>query len=212
MSQYLSFSVSDDELERSTRSSDSFEYGDSIEGTLRDTSPNKSSRKRSYGDQRPQQRRKLNDQDSRLACPFAKHDPLRHRQCFKFDKMDQVSRLKYVDVMEVALLRRLTLKRRQHLLRVHQVAIHCVRCSQTFGTETERDSHLRSVPGCVIQPNQIHFGITETQKAQLAQRVSAKKTKEENWYLIYEILFPGSPRPDSSCEYLTDGMRALNDC
>jgi hypothetical protein len=29
----------------------------------------------------------------------------------------------------------------------------------------------------------------------LEKRIDAKKTKEENWYIIYEILFPGSPRP-----------------
>ncbi|KAK7182742.1 hypothetical protein DPSP01_013925 [Paraphaeosphaeria sporulosa] len=179
MSHYLPFSVSDDELERSTRSSDSFEYADSIEGTFYDASPSKAPRKTSYHDQRPRQRRKLDDQGPRLACPFAKHDPLKHRQCFRYDKMDQISRLK------------------QHLLRVHQLPIHCVRCSQTFSTESRRDSHLRSVPGCSIQPNQAHLGITETQKSQLAQRVSAKNSKEKNWYLIYEILFPGSPRPDT---------------
>ncbi|KAF2449872.1 hypothetical protein P171DRAFT_480930 [Karstenula rhodostoma CBS 690.94] len=170
MSHYLSFSVSDDELERSTRSSEhSFEYADSIEGIRNDAPLGKGSRKSSDYDQRPRQRRKLNDQNSQFACPFAKHDPLLHRQCFRYNKMDQVSRLK------------------QHLLRVHQVPIHCVRCSQTFSTEDERDTHLRSVSGCIIQPNQVHLGITETQKAQLAQRVSVKRSKEENWYLIYNL-------------------------
>jgi hypothetical protein len=38
---------------------------------------------------------------------------------------------------------------------------------------------------------------------QLAQRVSAKRSKEDNWYLIYEILFPGSPKPDTPCMYST---------
>jgi hypothetical protein len=101
MTHYLSFSVSDDELERSTRSSEhSFEYADSIEGTFNDVSPSKGSRKGSDYNQRPRQRRKLNDQNSQLACPFAKHDPLRHRQCFKYNKLDQVSRLKYVNLLQ----------------------------------------------------------------------------------------------------------------
>ena len=90
---------------------------------------------------------------------------------------------------------------RQHIFRVHQVPIHCVRCSQTFSSEDERDSHLRSIPGCAIQPNQTWIGLNETQKMQLAQRVSSKKSKEENWYSVYKILFPGEPEPASPCTF-----------
>lgn len=99
MSHYLSFSVSDDELKRSTRSSErSFEYTDSTEGIRNNTSLGKGSRKTSDCKRRPRQRRKLDEQNSQFACPFAKHDPLLYRQCFKYDKMDQVSRLKYVNL------------------------------------------------------------------------------------------------------------------
>ena len=86
---------------------------------------------------------------------------------------------------------------RQHLLRVHQIPIHCVRCSKVFISEDERDRHLRDAATCVIQAPRVWDGVSEAQKRQLAKRVSCRKTKEENWYLIYDILFPGSPRPDS---------------
>lgn len=107
MSHYPSFGFSDDELERTTRSSEhSFEYADSIEGIHNNASPGKGSRKSSDFDQRPRQRRKLNDQNSPFACPFAKHDPLRHRQCFRYNRLDQVSRLKYVDIHTKVVLHR----------------------------------------------------------------------------------------------------------
>ncbi|KAJ4360755.1 uncharacterized protein N0V89_001322 [Didymosphaeria variabile] len=56
---------------------------------------------------------------------------------------------------------------------------------------------LQNGPDLKAQPNQTRIGITETQKAQLAQRISSKTSKEENWYMIYEILFPGCRRPET---------------
>ncbi|KAF1962040.1 hypothetical protein CC80DRAFT_202569 [Byssothecium circinans] len=113
-----------------------------------------------------------------LACPFAKRHPLKHRKCFKYT-MEEIGRLK------------------QHLKRVHQIPIHCTRCSQTFRTELERDEHLRQTAICEIQPAHNWDGISETQKKQLTKRLSQKKTKEENWYAVYDILFPGERRPTS---------------
>ena len=82
-------------------------------------------------------------------------------------------------------------------MRVHRIPVHCARCSKTFNNEDERDTHLRELPQCPIEPRQHWDGISESQKRQLAKRVSAKKSKEENWYFIYETLFPNSPRPES---------------
>ncbi|KAF1979352.1 hypothetical protein BU23DRAFT_152762 [Bimuria novae-zelandiae CBS 107.79] len=191
-----SFGASDEELERATLSSPhSFVSVDTNESHGKHAFSNKRPRKSVSEELRPPQRLKvdppsaMHDESSQLACPFAKHNPLRHRRCFKY-KMDQISRLK------------------QHLFRVHQVPIHCVRCSQTFSCEDERDAHLRSIPGCTIQPDKTWIGINETQKTQLTQRVSSKKSKEENWYSVYEILFPGSPRPESPCMFHITTMRA----
>jgi hypothetical protein len=50
----------------------------------------------------------------------------------------------------------------------------------------------------VIPPKQWN-GIDEAQERQLRRRVSPKKTREQNWYIIYEILFPGTERPQSPC-------------
>lgn len=89
-------------------------------------------------------------------------------------------------------------------MRVHQTPIHCVRCSEIFGTEEERDSHLRQQPECTVQPPRAWDGINESKRRQLAKRISSKKTKEENWYLIYQILFPESHRPESPCKSMAD--------
>ncbi|KAJ2967713.1 hypothetical protein NUW58_g10386 [Xylaria curta] len=40
-------------------------------------------------------------------------------------------------------------------------------------------------------------GVSERQKAQLGRRVSSKMTEEQQWYTIFDILFPGAPRPIS---------------
>ncbi|KAF2732735.1 hypothetical protein EJ04DRAFT_304375 [Polyplosphaeria fusca] len=138
-------------------------------------------RSRDERDWQPRQRRKLHEfrKDERnrlLACPFAKMDPLRHAKCFDYI-FEEISRLK------------------QHLLRVHQLPIHCVRCSATFQTEEDRDTHLREATGCTAKPGRFADGITPQQKQQLAKRVSSKKTREENWYLIYGLLFPKRPKP-----------------
>ncbi|KAF2675845.1 hypothetical protein K458DRAFT_196620 [Lentithecium fluviatile CBS 122367] len=46
-------------------------------------------------------------------------------------------------------------------------------------------------------PSQPWDGISETQRRQLAKRVSSKKKREKKWYLIYDVLFPGVPQPES---------------
>ena len=58
--------------------------------------------------------------------------------------------------------------------------------------------HLRART-CEVLPLREWEGISEAQKRQLERRISTKKTREENWYIIYEILFPGAERPKSPC-------------
>jgi hypothetical protein len=110
-----------------------------------------------------------------LACPFCKYDARRYRDCYKYILRD-ISRLK------------------QHLGRKHRIPIHCPSCSLEFDLEEQRDAHIR-LRSCEVLPPREWEGINQTQKLLLEKRIDAKKTKEENWYIIYEILFPGSPRP-----------------
>ncbi|KAF2477218.1 uncharacterized protein BDR25DRAFT_339195 [Lindgomyces ingoldianus] len=128
-----------------------------------------------------------------LACPFCKNDARRYRGCYKYILRD-ISRLK------------------QHLARKHRIPTHCPSCSLKFESELERDQHIRA-RSCEILPPRNWDGIDQSQKRQLEQRVSPGKTKEENWYIIYEILFPGKPRPRSPYvdAPLSDDLLALRE-
>jgi len=94
---------------------------------------------------------------------------------------------------------------------LHKIPIHCARCLETFETEAARDNHYRG--SCEVVPPKVWEGINEHQKKQLERRVSSKNTKEKNWYIIYEILFPGAEPPKSP--YLdppfADGILALRE-
>ncbi|PMD54799.1 uncharacterized protein K444DRAFT_538052, partial [Hyaloscypha bicolor E] len=105
-----------------------------------------------------------------FACPFAKKDPLKYRGCYSYT----LSRVRDV---------------KQHLSRYHQLPIYCPRCMDIFETEDERDEHNKTIP-CLAQ-NFRHEGVTRAQKAQLSERVSSTMTVEDQWFTIFDILFPG---------------------
>lgn len=112
-----------------------------------------------------------------FACPFAKKNPLKYRGCYAY----VLKRVRDV---------------KQHLSRFHQLPIYCPRCTDTFEAEDERDEHIRA-SSCLVQHETITFeGVTRAQKILLGQRVSAKMTSSDQWFTIFDILFPGhTPRP-----------------
>ncbi|KAH8662591.1 hypothetical protein BX600DRAFT_513397 [Xylariales sp. PMI_506] len=113
-----------------------------------------------------------------LACPFAKKDPITYRNCYSY------------------ILRR-TQDVKQHLSRYHQLPIYCPRCKDQFDTETERDEHATST-NCLVRTNISYEGVTRVQKEQLSRRVSPSMTLEDQWFTIFDILFPQfTPRPAS---------------
>jgi hypothetical protein len=64
--------------------------------------------------------------------------------------------------------------------------------------EEERDNHARTV---VCQPSDLPVfeGVTRAQKEQLTRRVSARMSLEDQWFTIFDVLFPGhNPRPRSA--------------
>jgi hypothetical protein len=115
-----------------------------------------------------------------FACPFAKKDPLKYRGCYAY----VLKRVRDV---------------KQHLSRFHQLPIYCPRCSDTFEAEDERDGHIRA-SSCPVQQENITFeGVTRSQKILLGQRVSASMSASDQWFTIFDILFPGhTPRPNSA--------------
>jgi hypothetical protein len=114
-----------------------------------------------------------------LACPFRKIDSRTYQDCYK----QNLTKISYV---------------KQHLRRakIHRIPIYCSVCMKTFDKEPDRDIHIRTRT-CQERP-MIHFeGVTEAQKRQLERRVSKKLSEEEQWYTIFDILFPGHPHPPS---------------
>ncbi|KAK3356347.1 hypothetical protein B0T25DRAFT_413315, partial [Lasiosphaeria hispida] len=115
-----------------------------------------------------------------FACPLSKHDSTQHVTC---------SKLRLTRVGDV----------KQHLRRCHRLPIYCPTCGITFTNERTRDAHInhrtcRGPPGgAPIKPE----GITEEQGEALARRVNRSHSEAEQWNSIWDILFPGSPRPSS---------------
>ncbi|KAH8879307.1 hypothetical protein GQ53DRAFT_756116 [Thozetella sp. PMI_491] len=113
-----------------------------------------------------------------LACPFAKQDATHYRGCYSY------------------VLRRIQ-DVKQHLSRCHQLPIYCPRCKETFGTENERDDHAINTV-CEVRNDVTLAGVTRAQKDLLAERLSPRMSLKDQWFAIFDILFPGhTPRPAS---------------
>ncbi|KAL9073305.1 MAG: hypothetical protein Q9157_004782 [Trypethelium eluteriae] len=126
---------------------------------------------------RPPTKKEDQGPEKLLACPFCKLKPRKYRSCYKYTLRD-ISRVK------------------QHLRRCHGIPKYCPSCYSTFGTEKARDDHIRS-RNCQNAPPVDFECVSEEQRKLLEQRVSKSKSTVENWYTIFEILFPGTPRPST---------------
>lgn len=123
-------------------------------------------------------RRRTSDRKLTFACPYTKKDPMSYRDCYKYT----LSRIRDV---------------KQHLARCHCNPPYCPRCMGTFETEEERDEHIREF-SCPSRPPARLDGITESQKRQLARKSASNTSVEAQWFVVFDILFPGhDPRPQS---------------
>ena len=114
-----------------------------------------------------------------FACPFSKKDPLRHAPCYRY----VLTRIRDV---------------KQHLVRRHGRPIYCPRCGDIFSSEDLRDEHCRQSI-CAIQSVLKIDGISESQRRLLGKKTSPNMSPEEQWFSIFDILFPGhQPRPVSA--------------
>lgn len=116
---------------------------------------------------------------SQLACPFQKQDPHRHYECLKY----VLHRIKDV---------------KQHVYRRHkQPDYYCARCGDIFKTADERDGHSRST-NCVTLEVPAFEGISEVQKNRLNKSSSRGLDTQEQWFEMWDIIFPGKQRPSSA--------------
>ncbi|KAK1751214.1 hypothetical protein QBC47DRAFT_392476 [Echria macrotheca] len=112
-----------------------------------------------------------------LACPFFKSDPQKYHDCRTF----VLRRIKDI---------------KQHINRKHRLPEHhCSHCYHGFDSEQELDEHLRTRrdPPCESRDRP---GITDRQKQLFRQYRSRGKEIQEQWYDIWDILFPGKAKPD----------------
>lgn len=119
-----------------------------------------------------------------FACPFAKRDPVRWRTCYRHE----LSKISYV---------------KQHLYRVHLQPLYCSRCGTTWydipgaaaAAADALAAHMRSPTPCQVRTFPTPEGLTAAQRARLGVRLSSKLSDEERWYAVFDIVFPGQPRP-----------------
>lgn len=139
------------------------------------------------GDGSKKQKPDQPDAKCRLACPFYKRDRQRYASC---------RNAKLRSVADV----------RQHLLRTpHRRPLHCPTCKRIFAGGNNiklRDQlaeHIRQ-RRCTERDIEVP-GVTEDQIRQLTSRENRCGTTTDNWFKLWEILFPGFDRP--SDPYLT---------
>ncbi|KAG6357418.1 hypothetical protein INS49_013295 [Diaporthe citri] len=176
------------------RSADGFALDPLDKGCSR-LSPRRSGRKRG-SDPPPQPSRASSKKGAArtFACHFYLHDRIGHSACLNV----RLARLSDV---------------RQHLLeRTHNQVVHCAVCGTTFTgrTSTEargrRDEHVQAA---TCEPSSSPFnypGITEDEDRSIREIARNTRTADytgvRRWFMIWDCLFPGEPRPESP--FLTD--------
>lgn len=123
-------------------------------------------------------KRRVGDEGPLFSCPFLKKDPVKYggECCMHF--LRRISDVK------------------QHLKRRHQIPIYCPFCMRNFDKEADCHIHIRQ-RNCEILPGgMVPDGITESQKRQLAKKAPPNESLEDQWYGIFDLLFPRhEPRP-----------------
>ncbi|KXJ88486.1 hypothetical protein Micbo1qcDRAFT_166522 [Microdochium bolleyi] len=113
-----------------------------------------------------------------FSCPFLKKDSTKWGDCSKY----RLRRIRDV---------------KQHLARKHQMPMYCPLCMVTFPDEDHRDAHIISA-SCAPSQKSKPEGITEGQKRALSRKAPATQSPEDQWFGMWDILFPGHPRPASA--------------
>lgn len=113
-----------------------------------------------------------------LACPYFKKDSRHHRACCGFGG----KKLSYV---------------KSHIYKKHAIAIYCPVCQQPFESVQSRDDHNRARTCERVESARAPDGITSEQRNWLHQRGPRELNEVEQWFRIFEFLFPGYQKPHS---------------
>jgi hypothetical protein len=116
-----------------------------------------------------------------FACHFYKMNPTKYKRC----SLKVLTRVRDI---------------KQHHERLHRLPPYCAHCLREFEDESSRDLHKRQRFCVQVEPYVPPDGVSLAQKEALSRPVDGRKSPEEQWYSIWDIIFPSLPRP--SCVYL----------
>ncbi len=114
-----------------------------------------------------------------LACLFYKRNRFRHFDC---------ANLKLTRVRDV----------KQHLRRKHRSPQHyCAICYMVFSCREDHDTHARD-QNCASREHPNWDGLSEFQSDGLTRRVPVGVSEEEQWFSVWDFVFPGVERPSTA--------------
>ncbi|ROW14566.1 hypothetical protein VPNG_03264 [Cytospora leucostoma] len=122
-------------------------------------------------------RKKVSEGQPRLACHFQKRFPERHPTCGGFTLIAYV---------------------KGHLRSKHtRSPYYCPRCNSIFKTDDERDEHIELIISspCKKQAYDTSTEISASMAKQLHKRVEQSSELREQWFSVWDTIFPGVPRP-----------------
>jgi hypothetical protein len=128
---------------------------------------------------RPKRRKAVQSEKPQksLACPYWKKDMSKHSTCCKF----KLSRVRDVKL---------------HLQRKHTPKEYCQRCQKTFADDHSLQAHITIGKCSRRDPTELN-GISYGQSFQLRKKSQKNASAEEQWFAIWDILFPGHQRPST---------------
>jgi len=136
-----------------------------------DTQDRSESLETSSKNSRPRNQKRL------FACPFCKKNPLRYRSCYSV----RLTKISYV---------------KQHISKNHPFPTYCSVCMEIFETPHVRDAHTRA-QNCQRRPLVGWEGVTEVHRQQMRRKPPKGTSEEEQWFMIFKMLFPELPCPSS---------------
>ncbi|KAI7773313.1 hypothetical protein LA080_011336 [Diaporthe eres] len=157
------------------------EYEDWDDGGFRKPPPPTKRRTLPVSPSRPRRRT--------LACPFWKLDSQAHRPCFnrKFSRISDV---------------------KLHLYRKHKqpASDYCQRCWTAYESRAHKEEHLQDPLGqaCQYNPSARPVGIDNNMAAALHKKSNPSLSTEDQWFAVWDIVFPDEPRPSSP--YINDNL------
>ena len=139
-----------------------------------------------------------------LACPYCKYDPIRYSECNIEEKAYRGCSSSYLSTIS---------RLKQHLYRVHRrPEFYCRSCFQVFQSENQLDIHSRTRPSCLPCESRFAEKMTVEQMSSVKRRKPGK-SPADTWFVIFRILFPEAPLPESPYvdSVSVDAIRAFMD-